>query len=78
MKVQVAKIAIGQFEVGQQIDVVADKEVEQLIKDGKPVKVLTQTRAKELLEAGYVEEVEDKAKTTTKAAAKAAETTKTE
>lgn len=78
MKVQVAKIAIGQFEVGQQIDVVADKEVEQLIKDGKPVKVLTQTRAKELLEAGYVKEVEDKAKTTTKAVAKAAETTKTE
>lgn len=75
--------SVGQYNTGSMIDVVADSEVEKLVKEGKPVTVLTQSRAKELLEAGYLEEVKDtkevaddepKAKPAAKTATKATET----
>ena len=59
---------IGQYKTGVTVDVLTDDEVAKLVKDGKPVEGLTESRAAELIEMGAVEEVEEKptAKTTTK------------
>lgn len=60
--------SIGQYKTGATINVLADADVEKLVKADKPVDGLTQSRAAELVEMGAVEEVEEKptAKTTTK------------
>jgi len=60
--------SIGQYKTGTTINVLADAEVEKLVKAGKAVEGLTESRAAELVELGAVEEVEEKptAKTTTK------------
>lgn len=60
--------SIGQYKTGVTVNVLADEDVEKLVKAGKPVDGLTQSRAAELVEMGAVEEVEEKptAKTTTK------------
>ena len=47
---------IGQYKEGEILDVMTDKDVQQLVQDNKPVTVLTETRAKQLLEAGVVTE----------------------
>ena len=59
---------IGQYRTGVTVDVLTDDEVAKLVKDGKPVEGLTESRVAELIEMGAVEEVEEKptAKTTTK------------
>ena len=51
--------SIGQYKTGTTINVLADADVEKLVKDGKPVDGLSQSRADELLELGAVEEVAD-------------------
>lgn len=62
--------SIGQYKTGATVNVLADDEVAKLVKDGKPVDGLTQSRAAELVELGAVEEVaETAAKTTTKTTA---------
>ena len=60
--------SIGQYKTGVTVNVLADEDVEKLVKAGKPVDGLSQSRAAELVEMGAVEEVEEKptAKTTTK------------
>lgn len=60
--------SIGQYKTGVTVNVLADEDVEKLVKAGKPVDGLSQSRAAELVEIGAVEEVEEKptAKTTTK------------
>lgn len=62
---------IGQYKTGVTVNVLDDAEVEKLVKAGKPVDGLSQSRAAELIEMGAVEEVEEKpiAKTTAKATA---------
>ena len=62
---------IGQYRTGVTVDVLTDDEVAKLVKDGKPVEGLTESRVAELIEMGAVEEVEEKptAKTTTKTTA---------
>lgn len=63
--------SIGQYRTGVTIDVLDDAEVEKLVKAGKPVDGLSQSRAAELIEIGAVEAVEEKptAKATTKTTA---------
>ena len=62
---------IGQYKTGVTVNVLDDTEVEKLVKAGKPIDGLSQSRADELVEMGAVEEVEEKptAKTTTKTTA---------
>ena len=62
---------IGQYRTGVTVNVLDDAEVEKLVKAGKAVDGLSQSRADELVEMGAVEEVEEKptAKTTTKTTA---------
>lgn len=57
---------IGQYKTGVTVNVLDDAEVEKLVKAGKPVDGLSQSRAGELLKLGAVEEVAQAAKTTTK------------
>lgn len=51
--------SIGQYKTGATINVLADADVEKLVKAGKPVDGLSQSRAAELVEMGAVEEVAD-------------------
>ena len=62
---------IGQYKTGVTVNVLDDAEVEKLVKAGKAVDGLSQSRAAELIEMGAVEEVEEKptAKTTAKTTA---------
>lgn len=59
---------IGQYKTGVTVNVLDDAEVEKLVKAGKAVDGLSQSRADELLKLGAVEEVEEKptAKATTR------------
>ena len=50
--------SIGQYKTGATINVLADADVEKLVKAGKPVDGLSQSRADELVEMGAVEEIE--------------------
>lgn len=62
---------IGQYKTGVTVNVLDDAEVEKLVKAGKAVDGLSQSRTAELIEMGAVEEVEEKptAKTATKTTA---------
>lgn len=51
--------SIGQYKTGATINVLADADVEKLVKAGKPVDGLSQSRAAELVEMGAVEEMAD-------------------
>ena len=53
---------IGQYKTGVTVNVLDDAEVEKLVKAGKPVDGLSQSRADELLKLGAVEEVAQAAK----------------
>ncbi len=64
---------IGQYKTGVTVNVLDDAEVEKLVKAGKPVDGLSQSRAAELVEMGAVEAVEEKP--TAKTAAKPATNT---
>ena len=67
---------IGQYKTGDTVNVLDDAEVEKLVKAGKAVDGLSQSRAAELIEMGAVEEVEEKPTAkTTKPAAKTATNT---
>ena len=66
--------SIGQDRTGVTIDVLDDAEVEKLVKAGKPIDGLSQSRTAELIEMGAVEEVAEAAKPT-KPAAKTATNT---
>ena len=48
---------IGQYKTGVTVNVLDDTEVEKLVKAGKAVDGLSQSRADELLKLGAVEEV---------------------
>ena len=65
---------IGQYRTGVTVNVLTDDEVAKLVKAGKPVDGLSQSRADELIEMGAVEEVAEAAKPT-KPAAKTATNT---
>lgn len=53
---------IGQYRTGVTVDVLTDDEVAKLVKAGKPVDGLSQSRADELLKLGAVEAVAEAAK----------------
>ena len=65
---------IGQYKTGVTVDVLTDDEVAKLVKDGKAVDGLSQSRADELLKLGAVEEVAEAAKPTKPAAKPATNT----
>lgn len=58
MKVK-TKQSVGQYRTGEVIEVVSDETIEKLVKDGKEITVLSETRAKELVEIGAVEYLPD-------------------
>lgn len=53
---------IGQYKTGVTVNVLDDAEVEKLVKAGKAIDGLSQSRADELLKLGAVEEVAEAAK----------------
>jgi|GEM_PF-7095835 len=65
---------VGQYKTGVTVNVLDDAEVDKLVKAGKAIDGLSQSRADELLKLGAVEEVAQAAKSTKPAAKPATNT----